>query len=135
MRSTVRAGFQSCGMAIDEAAHSCTMRFVAQDFSFRQEEASLRGEFAALVTAARPVRAELLESVDAAVSRFGEIFRPGDPSVAIRGKVRIVVIEELDANACGGTHVRSTSELGELANLCFEQCDDSFCLTFALAGC
>jgi misacylated tRNA(Ala) deacylase len=34
------------------------------------------------------------------------------PSTA--GRVRLVEIEEVDLQACGGTHVRSTAEIGAI---------------------
>ncbi len=32
----------------------------------------------------------------------------------VQGRVRIVEIEGFDAQACGGTHVHSTSEIGQV---------------------
>ena len=58
------------------------------------------------------VEAHTLESVNHALERFGPLYRPSDRGVQIKGRVRVVVIEGLDANACGGTHVASLSELG-----------------------
>jgi len=33
----------------------------------------------------------------------------------LQGRVRVVEIERFDAQACGGTHVRTTSEVGRLS--------------------
>ncbi|MFN8390155.1 MAG: hypothetical protein U0136_07700 [Bdellovibrionota bacterium] len=76
--------------------------------------APARERFAEIVREARTVRTEQLESIVDAPRLYPDIFRESDPSVSIRGKVRMVIIDGLDANACGGTHVRSTGELGRL---------------------
>lgn len=42
---------------------------------------------------------------------YGDIFRvAGAPT----GPVRVLVVEEWDANPCGGTHVKTTSEIGNI---------------------
>ena len=60
---------------------------------------------AEIVQEARPVRIAF-ESVEAA----GDLRKPSERT----GTLRIVSIDGLDRSACGGTHVRSTSEIGPL---------------------
>lgn len=51
------------------------------------------------------------KSTDDARRRFGSIFRL-DPAVTLSGKVRIVLIDTVDANCCSGTHSEN-SDVGE----------------------
>jgi Ser-tRNA(Ala) deacylase AlaX len=57
------------------------------------------------------VRSESVDSEAQAMSTFGNLYRPTVASGSLKGKIRLIVIEGLDANACGGTHVRSLAEV------------------------
>ena len=37
-----------------------------------------------------------------------------DPNLKLKGKIRVIVIDGFDANPCGGTHVKSLSEIGPI---------------------
>jgi alanyl-tRNA synthetase len=61
------------------------------------------GRANAIVREARPVHIRLEESQDAR-----DLRKPSERS----GTLRIIEIESFDRSACGGTHVRSTAEIG-----------------------
>lgn len=79
----------------------------------REDLDRLEEEVAAEIRAARPVSYRSAEVAD--FERLGVRSRllPGGFS----GTVRLVDIEGLDLNTCGGTHVRSTAEIGSLCLL------------------
>lgn len=107
----LEAGYQSNGMAIDEAASYCTMRFTCSS-SVGAEKLEAAAEILhQAIKDDRAVRAEIFESTQAASSALGALLRPSDAQVVIRGRARVVIIEGLDANACGGTHVKSMGEV------------------------
>ena len=114
--------YQSAGMRISAAAASCSMRFYSE--SFNGDLAGPLAIFEESVRQALKVEAHLLESVNHALERFGPLYRPSDKGVQIKGKVRVVVIEGLDANACGGTHVRDLGEVGAIAALSAVRAED-----------
>jgi Ser-tRNA(Ala) deacylase AlaX len=55
------------------------------------------------------VRFEEFEDINDAVEKNKDIFRG---TTDLKGDVRIIVVEDWDANPCGGTHVKKLSELG-----------------------
>jgi Ser-tRNA(Ala) deacylase AlaX len=69
------------------------------------EVAELEGECARLAWAALPVRAFAADDV----SGLGLRKPP-----KVRGRVRVVEIAGFDRSACGGTHLRSSAEIGQL---------------------
>ena len=107
----VIADYQTAGMRIDEPANTCTMNFLS---AIEAPEKAVQDALPGLehvIREGRGVHADQLESIDLAVGKYGALFRPGDPAVKIKGRVRMIVIEGLDANACGGTHLRNTEEI------------------------
>ena len=65
------------------------------------------------VTADRPIRARWI--ADAELAQRPELVRTMSVNPPTgHGQVRLVEIEGVDLQACGGTHVRSTSEIGRV---------------------
>lgn len=62
--------------------------------------------------ASLPLSSLTFESTEAASAALGTLLRPSDAQVVIRGRARVIIIEGLDANACGGTHVSRMGEVG-----------------------
>jgi misacylated tRNA(Ala) deacylase len=76
--------------------------------------AELEGKVNAVLAGNRPVRAYYL-SEDEFRSR-DDLLRTLDARPPVRdGRVRVVAIEGFDAQACGGTHVDTTAEVGRFA--------------------
>ncbi|MBV8573365.1 MAG: alanyl-tRNA editing protein, partial [Acidobacteriaceae bacterium] len=96
--------------------------FGAQTVSFHMgREVSTIEVDARELTASQLEKAEDLASVRAAEARPVRIrFEDADAAVTLRkpsqrtGTLRIIDIEGVDSSACGGTHVRSTAEVGPL---------------------
>ena len=83
----------------------CTLELGTPAISPRQlQRAEERAN--ALVTENRPVTVTYEDAADVAV----RLRKPTGRS----GTLRIVTIEELDVSACGGTHVRTTGEIGAI---------------------
>jgi misacylated tRNA(Ala) deacylase len=88
------------------------------DFKWDGFRPTLRGELEARVNAvlerAHPIRSYYLSEEE--FHRRPELLRTLEvkPPV-IGGRVRVVEIEGFDAQACGGTHVDTTTELGRLS--------------------
>ncbi len=55
-----------------------------------------------------PVRMQKMKSVEQCEWEFGSLFR-NDSKANLSGKVRLVVVEDFDANCCSGTHWHSSN--------------------------
>lgn len=125
-----RAHYETGGMTIADDLSHCRMTF-RSDPLFSDDE--IRAAMVRVLDEPRTVRAEILSSVEEVHRHFGQLFRPGDPNVTIRGRVRVVIIDGLDVNACGGTHLRNTEEIGGLELLSLEQRDADQSIYFAIS--
>jgi Ser-tRNA(Ala) deacylase AlaX len=111
-------GFESKGAEIDDEGCGIELLFkggspVSPDLLANVDRIA-RGRIAQAV----PIRVERVKSPEAAAATYPE-WRV-DPGLGLSGKIRVIVIEGIDANPCSGTHVRSTSEIGPFAILGFE---------------
>jgi alanyl-tRNA synthetase len=95
-------GAEEVTIDLDRADVSAEEIAGAEDLANRQVLANL------------PVRAEELEA--AAASAMGI-----DCPEAVSGPVRVVMIGDFDRNACGGTHVRASGEIGTVKVRRFER--------------
>ncbi len=103
--------YESGGMTIDDLAQGCSMRFKSRrpDIGLLIEQAEKI--LAAAIGERREVRTEVFESAEAAAGALGPLLRASDPRVQLKGRARVVIIEGLDANACGGTHLKNLCEV------------------------
>ncbi len=91
---------------------------------------ALEDEVAAEVRAARPVRARRVTEAE-----YGTLpVRSRGLPEGFAGDIRLVEIEGLDLNTCGGTHVRSTAELEAVALLGTEPMRGGTRLHFVAGG-
>lgn len=102
--------YQTGGMQISEDATECSMRFISNGFGGEEDLKNGIDVVQQAIKDGLKVEAKVFDNLDLAVKEFGDLYRPSDPRVQIKGKVRIVHIDGLDANACGGTHLRNLSE-------------------------
>jgi Ser-tRNA(Ala) deacylase AlaX len=72
-----------------------------------QHVADIDREVRSIVLQARPVSIEKAKSIDHARKQFGSMFRLSDRH-QLSGRVRLVVIKDLDANPCSGCHFETT---------------------------
>lgn len=131
-------GYETGGMQISEAADSCEMCFRSDSVLTEETIKQAFSELSSFIEEGRVVTAKQFENIELAAKEHGAIFRPSDPRVQIKGRVRMIVIEGLDANACGGTHLRNTKEIVNVSLLKWgkqsEALDEKFFfLQFALA--
>jgi alanyl-tRNA synthetase len=68
------------------------------------------------------IQVTIFDSLDDAIDDYGDIYRG---PTSIRGKARLIVIQDWDANPCGGTHVTQTAEIGLLTYL--SHTEDEIC--------
>ena len=129
-------GYESGGMTIDEAANLCTMRFKAPGGGVETAIDSAAVILNQAIAEGRLVRTEIFESAAIAAAALGELLRPSDPRVVLKGRARVVIIEGLDANACGGTHLRNLAEAGGIvvSDVGSERESGGSFVTFSLAG-
>jgi len=106
--------YQSYGMSINQEATRCSMKFdLSEEVTSSFVESAIKIILDAQARDAS-VRTEIFGSAEAAKLAFGEIYRASDPGVQLKGKARVVIIEGLDVNACGGTHVKTLREVGAI---------------------
>lgn len=72
-----------------------------------QHVAGIDSEVRSIVLQARPVSIEKAKSIDHAREQFGPMFRLSD-RYQLSGRVRLVVIKDLDCNPCSGNHFDTT---------------------------
>ncbi|HEY5062684.1 MAG TPA: alanyl-tRNA editing protein, partial [Gemmatimonadaceae bacterium] len=95
-------GFKT--VSVHFGAESSTLDVDAESIS-RQQLVACEARANAIVTEARPIGVTFEDAADAA--------RSGLRKASDRdGTLRIVSIDGVDRSACGGTHVRSTAEIG-----------------------
>lgn len=116
MMATIREtvpGYESKGADIADAGRAIELRFrseaIVTENMIREIDRATRSR----ITRAIPVSVTRARSMDEAARSF-EHWRV-DPDLALGGKVRVVVIEGIDANPCSGSHVGSTAEIGPYA--------------------
>lgn len=83
-----------------------------------------------LIDEGREVQSILFPSYEEMQSSYPEIFRS---TAYVKGAVRGIIIKEHDANPCGGTHVNTLEEIGNISFVSFNNTDDrkeilQFCL-------
>jgi Ser-tRNA(Ala) deacylase AlaX len=102
------------GIEIAEDGSSSTIRFEGE---WAGDDSAARAQIDAanrVIAEGRDVSVQEFASLDEAVREFGPLFRG---QVEIKGPVSIVVIDEWDANPCGGTHVANVREIGKMTLL------------------
>jgi len=101
--------YHTRGMRIHEEGEECVMSFVSkQAFTAGRMDAAIEQALKA-IESNLPVSAHQYKSIKEARAVYGSIFR--EPQYDLKGNVRVVLIHHLDANPCGGTHVRSLKEV------------------------
>ncbi len=123
-------GFVTHGMDIPESAETCVMQFSAD-----QPPDSVAATLAHQAEVARnpAVLVQSFPSLDDAKAAAGSLFRM-NPGIELKGTIRLITIEGLDANPCGGTHVLSLGEIGKLSPFIFKELGEGrySCTFFAL---
>jgi Ser-tRNA(Ala) deacylase AlaX len=106
------AGYIPKGMQTSDDISSCTVTFTHAEITQQLIEQIM---LLTTQTASenRQITAHTYQTLDAARAAGGELFRM-DPAVLLRGAVRIVTIDGYDFNPCGGTHLRTTGEIGQV---------------------
>lgn len=105
----IESTYHTRGMQIHPEGEECVMGFVSkQAFSAGMMDAALEQALKA-IESNLPVSAHLHKSIEEARAVYGSIFR--EPQDDLKGNVRVIFINQLDANPCGGTHVRSLDEI------------------------
>jgi Ser-tRNA(Ala) deacylase AlaX len=102
--------FAPRGICINPDGSDCMVRFTA-DADVRHAQIGEAEEMArAAISRNAAVSQRSFPNIDLARNEYGSLFRI-DPDLAFKGRVRIVVIDGVDANPCGGTHVGRLEEL------------------------
>jgi Ser-tRNA(Ala) deacylase AlaX len=108
----VRQSILTGGMQIAEDAMSCTVLYPTDsaltDSDLAQGQLRLTQE----ISENRSILSDSVDSEADAIKKYAQLYRPTIASGSLKGKIRLILIDELDANACGGTHVRRLGEVG-----------------------
>jgi len=113
IRRTV-PGYSPAGMQISHDLSTAYIRFRSPEVPSNDQLHEASCMAAAWITQSRAVSAHILTSFDEARRFGGSLFRV-DPELKLTGSVRVVAIDGVDVNPCGGTHVANTNEVRGLA--------------------
>lgn len=119
------------GMSIDDDLTKAVVRYRTADPVAEEFNRELTASVDDIIQSNLKVSSHDFKSIDHAKAAGGELFRM-DPALQLKGAVRIVVIEGLDFNPCGGTHVATTSQIGSVKLISTFQADGIAQTTFVL---
>lgn len=108
-------GHASRGADIRRDAGAMEVRFSADASVTASQVAEIDRRARSAIAAGLAVTAQKARSPEEAAARFPH-WRI-DPDLGLRGKIRVIDIENLDSNACSGTHVSNTAEIGPFSLL------------------
>ena len=122
-----RCGWQTCAFHLGK--HRCDIDLDCPDLA-PDQLAELEDQAAAEIRAARPIRARRVTLAEYERMDVRSRGLPADH----QGSVRLVEIEGVDLNTCGGTHLSSTSEIEVISLLGLETVGSGIRLFFVAGG-
>ncbi|MEH2004981.1 alanyl-tRNA editing protein [Nostoc sp.] len=111
-RQTV-LGYEPQGMEIEDDLSSCKILFTSEEEFTEKNCSSLLDIALNAIDGNASIEAKNYPSLDAAKEEHIDEFRINS-NLNLKGKVRIIIIDNYDANPCSGTHVKSLGEVGSL---------------------
>ncbi len=102
-------GYAASSIEIAPDGSKCDLRFDGSYDGNREQASKFVDEANAIIAEGRAVRVEEYETLEDGVTAHADIYRGPD---AMKGRVSIVVIDRLDANPCGGTHLPNVADAG-----------------------
>ena len=110
----IRKDILTSGMWIDEDVNSCTVIYPEVSGLKKSDLDQALKIYEELFNKNKKIFTEIISSEQEAIIKYGDMYRPTSSSNSLKGKIRLIIIEDLEANACGGTHVRNLSETGRI---------------------
>ena len=123
----VLSDYQPKGIMISEDLTNCQIRFASNATISQEVVDRIFDMFNSAVQSDLPVEVRTYSSVEEARTGNKDIFRM-DPALQLKGSIRVIIIDGFDANPCGGTHVRTLSEIGAIKPASFDASAISFSL-------
>lgn len=124
----IMAGYVPKGMDIRTDATYCEIKFLAEDTINEEKREQILMLAHEAVSTDLQVSSKHYPTIESARTEIGELFR-ADPDLLIKGSTRVLLIEGFDANPCGGTHVKSLSEIGNIEVISIAQDENSGLVT------
>lgn len=131
----VRKDILTGGMKISDSAQECTVLY-PNTSSLRDPE--LQNALTILadhINEDRGVETVSVASETEAIKTYGDLYRPTVASGTLKGTFRLVIIDGVDANACGGTHVRSLKEIENIKIVDLRSVDHGIEIIFTFQSC
>ena len=129
---SVRESILTGGMKIADDALSCAVFYPESSALTDNDLTNSMKVVADVIKKDLTISTLTVTSEAEAIEQFGTIYRPTIASGSLKGSIRLVLIDGLDANACGGTHVKSLSEIKAISIQSVSKQDDGTWLTFAI---
>jgi len=111
-RKTV-TGYIPSGMQIADDLETAIIRFKRDQEPSKAQIEQIFLLAAEIVRGKHEISSLQFPTLEAAQTEGKDLFRI-DPAVQLKGEVRIVKINNIDFNPCGGTHVQNTIEIGNI---------------------
>jgi Ser-tRNA(Ala) deacylase AlaX len=108
-------GYESKGADISEDGTDIELRFLSEQPLTDELVEAIDRRTRSGIAQALPITIERARSIANAAGSYPK-WRI-DPGLNLSGRIRIIVIEGMDANPCSGSHVGSTAEIGPYAML------------------
>lgn len=109
----IAPGYESKGADIDEDGVGIELRFMSHQPISSQMAEDIDRRTRSNIARAVPVTIERARSMADAEAAY-PMWRV-DPDLQLSGRIRVIVIEGIDANPCSGSHVSSTADIGPYA--------------------
>ena len=120
--------YSPLGINIDEEDDRTKVKFEGNWDVSKKEAINFINISNNLIKKGNEINIKTYVKISEVINEYGELYR-GPKELKLKGKLRVIVIENWDVNPCGGTHVKDLNEIGRISLVNYEDGSITFNLS------